>query len=185
MVTRTQYVNYLTSLKGAYGPARGLRNNQNPFNNWFYGRVVPGGDAYAWCVVLECYAENHFDILMLNGGKVSYVPNMAGVGRSVGAKVWDRPSSVPKQGTSWAQPGNKIVFTFSAGSSGSHTGTFIRRLSATTFLSFEGNTESSLGSDVADYKVRSVHNVLHVIELLGVDGVPVPAGKDDTSCWVS
>jgi hypothetical protein len=165
--TRAQYVNYMGTLKGAYGPAKGLRNNDNQFNTWYYGRRV-SGDNYAWCAVTECYVENHFGILMANGGKVAYVPNMVPVAHSVGAQVWHKPSSVPKQGTSWAKPGNKLCYDFNRTGEAEHTGTFIRRLSATTFLAREGNTESGLGSDVIDDKPRSVHDVLDCIELLGV-----------------
>lgn len=165
--TRKQYVDYMGSLKGAYGPGKGLANNDNPFNTWYYGRRVSGNN-YAWCAVTECYVENHFNILAINGGKVAYVPNMVPVARSVGAKVWHKPSSVPKQGTSWAKPGNKLCYDFNRTGEAEHTGTFIRRLSATTFLSRDGNTESGKGSDVLDDKPRSVHDVLDCIELLGV-----------------
>jgi len=165
--TRKQYVDYMGSLKGAYGPGKGLSNNDNPFNTWYYGRRV-SGDRYAWCAVTECYVENHFNILTINGGKVAYVPNMVSVARKAGAQIWHKPGSVPKQGTSWAKPGNKLCFDFNRTGEAEHTGTFIRRLSATTFLSREGNTSSGKGSDVLDDKPRSVHDVLDCIELLGV-----------------
>jgi hypothetical protein len=165
--TRKQYVDYMGLLKGAYGPAKGLRNNDNPFNTWYYGRRVSGDD-YAWCAVTQCYVENHFDILKINGGKVAYVPNMVAVAKKAGAKTWHKPSSVPKQGTSWAKPGNKLCFDFNKTGEAEHTGTFIKRLNETQFVSREGNTSSSKGSDVLDDKVRSVHDVLDAIELLGV-----------------
>lgn len=168
--TRKQYVDYMGSLKGAYGPGKGLRNNDNQFNTWYYGRRVYGNN-YAWCVVTECYVENHFNILAINGGKVAYVPNMVSVAHRVGAQVWHKPGSVPKQGTSWAKPGNKVCFDFNRTGEAEHTGTFIKRLSATTFLCREGNTSSDKGSDVLDDKPRSVHDVLDCIELLGVADV--------------
>lgn len=169
MVTRHEYVAFAVSHRGAYGPGQGLRNNDNKFNTWYYGRRVSGDD-YAWCEVIEKYFDNHFGILAINGGKSAFVPAMVNIAHTVGAKVWHRPTSVPADGTSWAQPGNKIVYAFTSGSSGSHTGIYIKRLSSTTIRAFEGNTESDLGSDVADYKDRSVHNILYVIELLGVSG---------------
>ena len=169
MPTRAEYVKYLRSLEGGYGPARGLRNNDNQFNTWYYGRRV-SGDNYAWCAVTECYVENHFGILAINGGKVAYVPNMVSVARKAGAKVWHRPKSVPAQGTSWAQPGNKLCYDFNRTGEAEHTGTFVRRLSSTTFLASEGNTSTSQHSDALAPKTRNVRDVLDVIELLGVDG---------------
>jgi hypothetical protein len=168
--TRKQYVDYMGTLKGAYGPGRGLSNNDNPFNTWYYGRRVSGNN-YAWCAVTECYVENHFNILTINGGKVAYVPNMVSVAHRAGAKVWHKPGSVPKQGTSWAKPGNKLCYDFNHTGEAEHTGTFIKRLSSTTFLAREGNTASGKGSDVLDDKIRSVHDVLDCIELLGVADV--------------
>ncbi|MGH3381376.1 MAG: hypothetical protein ACRDP6_42255 [Actinoallomurus sp.] len=178
MPTRAEYVKYLRSLEGGYGPARGLRNNDNPYNTWYYGRRV-SGDNYAWCAVTECYVENHFGILEINGGKVSYVPNMVSVARHAGAKVWHRPHSVPAQGTSWAQPGNKLCYDFNRTGEAEHTGTFVKRLSSTRFLASEGNTSTSRYSDALAPKERSVADVLDVIELLGVSDHPTPKPQED------
>jgi hypothetical protein len=182
MPTRTEYVKYLRSLEGGYGPARGLRNNDNQFNTWYYGRRVSGDD-YAWCAVTECYVENHFDILTVNGGKVAYVPNMVAVAKKAGAKVWHKPRMVPEQGTSWAKPGNKITFDFNRTNEAEHTGTFVRRLSATRILTSEGNTSTSRYSDALTPKERDVADVLDVIELLGVDGDSPQ--EDDMPSYVS
>jgi hypothetical protein len=166
--TREEYIAFMKTQLGGYGPAKGLANNDNKFNTWYYGRRVSGNN-YAWCSVAECYCENHFDILKLNGGKIAYVPNMAGLAQNIGAQTWHRPRSVPKQGTSWAKPGNKIVFAFTAGSSGSHTGTFVRRISDTVIETYEANTETSRWSDAFAPKQRSVSSILWVIETLGLD----------------
>lgn len=166
-ITRKQYVDYMHSLLGGYGPAQGLRNNDNKFNTWYYGRRVSGDD-YAWCAATQCYVENHFDILTINGGKVAYVPNMVGVAKRAGAKTWHKPSSVPKQGTSWAKPGNKLCFDFNKTGEAEHTGTFVRRLNSTQFVTYEANTSTSKYSDAFAEKTRSVHDVLDAIELLGV-----------------
>jgi hypothetical protein len=166
-VDRNTYIKYMETLLGGYGPAQGLRNNDNKFNTWYYGRRVSGDD-YAWCAASECYVENHFDILTINGGKVAYVPNMVGVAKRAGAKTWHKPKSVPKQGTSWAKPGNKLCFDFNKTGEAEHTGTFVRRLNSTQFVTYEGNTSTSKYSDAFAEKTRSVHDVLDAIELLGV-----------------
>lgn len=176
---RDEYIAFMKSQLGGYGPAKGLANNDNKFNTWYYGRRVSGNN-YAWCSVAECYCENKFNILKLNGGKIAYVPNMAGLAQSVGAQTWHRPRTVPEQGTSWAKPGNKIVFAFRAGSSGSHTGTFVKRLSATTFETYEANTETDQWSDAFAPKVRSISSVLWVIETLGLeDGGPAGGNEEE------
>lgn len=175
---RDAYVAFMRSQLGGYGPAQGLSNNDNKFNTWYYGRRVRGNN-YAWCAVAECYCENHFNILMLNGGKIAFVPNMAGLAQSIGAKTWHRPRTVPEQGTSWAKPGNKIVYAFTAGSSGSHTGTFIRRLTATTFEAYEANTETDKWSDAFAPKTRSISSVLWAIETLGLDDDEAPSGGNE------
>lgn len=172
MPTRTEYVRYMRSLEGGYGPARGLRNNDNPFNTWYYGRRV-SGNAYAWCSVGECYVENHFGILALNGGKVAYVPNIVAVARKAGARVWHKPSHVPAQGTSWAQPGNKITYDFNRSGEAEHTGTFVARINDREFYASEANTETSQYSDAWALRRRNVADVLDVVELLGVDS-PTP-----------
>lgn len=182
MPTRAEYVKYLRSLEGGYGPAKGLKNNDNPYNTWYYGRRV-SGDNYAWCAVTECYVENHFGILTINGGKVAYVPNMVSVAHRAGAKVWHKPRTVPAQGTSWAQPGNKLCYDFNRTGEAEHTGTFVKRLSATRVLASEGNTETSEHSDALAPKERDVSDILDVIELLGVGSDTTQ--EDDMPDYVS
>jgi hypothetical protein len=162
MPTRAEYVKYLRSLEGGYGPARGLANNDNQFNTWYYGRRVSGNN-YAWCEVTECYVQNHFDILVANGGKSAYVPNMKARAQSVGAKVVVRPKS-----TKDMNPGDPLAYAFGGGSTPTHTGTFVRAISSTRFYASEGNTETSAHSDALALKERSVSDVLWHIELMGV-----------------
>lgn len=164
MPTRSQYVAYLRSLEGGYGPARGLANNDNQFNSWYYGRRV-SGDRYAWCFVTECYVQNHFGILMLNGGKEAYCPNAKARAQRAGAKVVTHPSN-----THGMKPGDPVYYDFNHSGEPEHTGTFVRALSSTTFLASEGNTSTSSHSDALAPKERNVHDVLWHIELLGCDG---------------
>ena len=177
MPTRKQYVEFLKSLEGGYGPARGLANNDNQFNTWYYGRRV-SGDAYAWCLVFECYAQNHFGILAANGGKAAYVPNMKARAQRAGAKVVTRPNS-----TAGMKPGDALAYDFNRSGEPEHTGTFVSAISSTEFYSVEGNTSTSKYSDAVALKRRSVHDVLWHIELLGVDdNTPM---EDDVPEYVS
>jgi hypothetical protein len=163
MPTRAEYVRYLRSLEGGYGPARGLRNNDNQFNTWYYGRRV-SGDAYAWCFVTECYAQNHFGILALNGGKAAYCPNAKSRAERAGARVVTHPTS-----TTGMQPGDTVYYDFNRSGEPEHTGTFVSRISSTEFYATEGNTSTSQYSDALALKRRSVRDVLWHIKLLGVD----------------
>lgn len=173
MPTRAEYVKYLRSLEGGYGPAKGLANNDNPFNTWYYGRRVSGNN-YAWCVVAECYAQNHFGILVANGGKAAYVPNMKSRAAKVGAKVVTHPKS-----TKGMLPGDALAYDFNRSNSPEHTGTFVRAVSSTEFEATEGNTETSKYSDAFALKRRSVSDVLWHIELLGVGAAtPKPPEED-------
>jgi hypothetical protein len=173
MPTRKQYVAYLRSLEGGYGPARGLANNDNPYNTWYYGRRV-AGDNYAWCFVTICYAQNHFGILLENGGKQAYVPNAKERAQKAGAKVVTHPGS-----TSGMKPGDQVCFDFNRSGEPEHTGTFVSKISSTEFYSVEGNTSTSQYSDALALKRRSVHDVLWHIELLGVDDVAGSSEEDD------
>ena len=164
MPTRAEYVRYLRSLEGGYGPARGLRNNDNQFNTWYYGRRV-SGDNYAWCFVTECYAQNHFDILTVNGGKQAYCPNAKSRAQRAGARVVTHPTS-----TSGMLPGDTLFYDFNRSGEPEHTGTFVSRISSTEFYATEGNTSTSQYSDALALKRRSVRDVLWHIKLLGVDG---------------
>lgn len=163
MPTRAEYVRYLRSLEGGYGPARGLANNDNFLNTWYYGRRVSGND-YAWCLVTECYAQNHFDILAANGGKAAGCPSMKARAERVGAKVVIRPKS-----TKDMEPGDPLAYDFNHTDEPEHTGTFVAAISSTEFYATEGNTSTSQYSDAIALKRRSVHDVLWHIELLGVD----------------
>lgn len=169
MPTRAEVVAYARSLKGGYGPARGLRNNDNPFNSKYYGKRV-GGDAYAWCRVFEWYVEDHFGIAAVNGGKTAYVPNGPSVAASCGAKVWRKPRA--RTSAAW-QPGNKVDFDFNHTDEAEHTGFYVRHESDDVIITIEGNTSTSQYSDAVAEKRRNVSDVLYVIELLGVD-LPTP-----------
>lgn len=173
MPTRAEYVRYLKSLEGGYGPARGLSNNNNPYNTWYYGHTV-AGDNYAWCFVTECYVQNHFGILMLNGGKEAYCPSAKARAQRAGAKVVTHPSS-----TSGLKPGDPVYYDFNRSGEPEHTGTFVSRINSTEFYAVEGNTSTSQYSDALALKRRSIHDVLWHIELLGVDGTSSPAEEDD------
>jgi hypothetical protein len=164
MPTRSQYVAYLKSLEGGYGPNRGLANNDNPYNTWYYGHRV-SGDNYAWCFVTECYAQNHFDILTLNGGKEAYCPNAKARAIRAGARVVTHPSS-----TAGLKPGDPVYYDFNKSGEPEHTGTFVKAINSTEFYAVEGNTATSSWSDALALKRRSIHDVLWHIELLGVDG---------------
>lgn len=172
MPTRAEYVRYLRSLEGGYGPARGLRNNDNQFNTWYYGRRVSGDD-YAWCLVTECYGQNHLGILVANGGKAAGCPSMKARAQKVGAKVVTHPRS-----TKDMEPGDPLAYDFNHSGSPEHTGTFVSRISATEFYAVEGNTSTSQYSDAIALKRRSVHDVLWHIELLGVDNSDTPQEDD-------
>lgn len=178
MPTRAEYVRYLRSLEGGYGPARGLRNNDNQFNTWYYGRRVSGDD-YAWCLVTECYGQNHFGILTANGGKAAGCPSMKARAQKVGAKVVTHPKS-----TKDMEPGDPLAYDFNHTNSPEHTGTFVEAISSTEFYAVEGNTSTSQYSDAIALKRRSVHDVLWHIELLGVDGSDTTQ-EDDMPDYVS
>lgn len=180
MPTRTEYVAFLKSLEGGYGPAKGLKNNDNKFNTWYYGHRV-SGDAYAWCFVTECYVQNHFGILLLNGGKEAYCPNAKRRAQKVGAKVVTKPKS-----TSGMKPGDPVYYDFNKSGEPEHTGTFVSKINSTEFYAIEGNTSTSTHSDALALKRRSVHDVLWHIELLGVDSPSTPAKSSvpgGDSCW--
>jgi hypothetical protein len=164
MPTRAEYVKFMKSLQGGYGPARGLQNNDNAFNTWYYGRRVAGNN-YAWCFVGECYVQNHFGILLLNGGKEGYCPNAKTRAQRVGAKVVTHPGS-----TRGMKPGDPVYFDFNRSGEPEHTGTFIEAIDSTRFKCFEFNTSTGQYSDAAWLKERSIHDVLWHVELLGADG---------------
>jgi hypothetical protein len=164
MPTRSQYIAYWKSLVGGYGPARGLTNNDNPYNTWYYGHRV-SGDNYAWCFATKCYVQNHFGILMLNGGKEAYCPNAKSRAIRAGARVVTHPSSTHNM-----KPGDDLYYDFNHSGEPEHTGTFVKAIDATTFWAVEANTSTSQWSDALALKVRSIHDVLWHIELLGVDG---------------
>jgi hypothetical protein len=173
MTTRAEYVRYLRSLEGGYGPARGRSNNGNQFNDWYYGRRV-SGDNYAWCFVTICYVQNHFGTLTENGGKAAYVPNAKARAQKAGAKVATHPGS-----TRAMKPGDQLCFDFNRSGEPEHTGTFVKAISSTEFYSTEGNTSTSTYSDALALKRRSVRDVLWHIELLGVDGAATSTSTED------
>jgi hypothetical protein len=164
MPTRTEYINYVHS---TCGPKRRRgRENDVHDNEWYYGHVV-WGENYSWCLVKECHDMNHFGILALNGGKAAYVPNMPGIARRVGAKVWIKP----KRGSEAYQPGNRIGFDFNhsdrgSGTDAEHTGTYWKPRDASTFYSIDGNT----GVDEVAVRIRYYRDVLFVVETLGLTG---------------
>jgi hypothetical protein len=159
MPTREQYITYVHGTIG-HKRRRG-RENDVADNEWFYGHVVYGQD-YSWCLVKECRDMDHFGILTLNGGKAAYVPNMPGIARRVGAKVWTRP----KRGSAAYRPGNRIGFDFNKTNEAEHTGTFWKTRDSTSFWSIDGNT----GTDEVAARIRYYSDVLFVIETLGLDG---------------
>jgi hypothetical protein len=182
-VTRTDYVNWLKSKQGGYGPARGKRNNDNEFNTEFYGHEV-GGDNYAWCVVLQWAAMHHFGIDEINGGRNASVPKMPEVAKKCGAKVWNRPKRTAKG--PW-EPGNRVGFDLNGNGSGDHTGTYIAPRDESSFWSFDGNTSTARWSDAAVLKIRYYKDVLFVVELLGVGTKTSTStkGTDDVPGYVS
>src|ERR1700742_1372043 len=159
MPTRQQYINYVLSTRGPKGVGRA--ENDVPDNEWYYGHRV-SGSKYAWCLVKECHDMDHFNILALNGGKAAYVPNMPGIAKRVGAKVWVRP----KRGSAAYKPGNRIGFDFNKSGEAEHTGTFWKERDSSTFYSVDGNT----GDDDVDDRIRYYSDVLFVVETLGLDG---------------
>lgn len=175
MPTRSEYIDYVLSRRGF--KRRHGRENDVDCNEWFYDHEVWGLN-YAWCLVEECYCMNHFDILALNGGKASYVPNMPAIAKRVGAKVWNRP----KRGSDAYKPGNRIGFDFNDSGEAEHTGTFWKGRDTQSFWSVDGNT----GTDQVLAKVRYYSDVLFVVETLGLDGdTPEKKGNDDVPDYVS
>lgn len=175
MVTRAQYVAYMLSQRGHYGPPA-HRENDNKFNTWYYGRRV-SGDAFAWCVVFACYAQDHFGILKANGGKFAYVPNFKAHYSAVGS-YRGKPKSV-----SAMKPGDPVAYDFNKTGEPEHFGTFYRKLSATTFEAIEGNT----GNDEVKVRRRSIRDVQWYAELQGVDGTAATTSgaHDDMPTYVS
>lgn len=182
-VTRPEYVDWLKSKQGGYGPAKGKKNNDNEFNLEFWGREVSGDD-YAWCVVIQWAAMRHFGIDELNGGRNASVPNMPAVAEKCGAKVWH----LPKRGAKgpW-QPGNRVGYDLNGNGGGDHTGTYVGPRDETSFWSFDGNTSTARWSDAAALKIRYYKDVLFVVELLGVDSKTSTStkGMDDVPGYVS
>lgn len=170
MTTRTEYVNYMHSFVGYYGAGAGHAENDTPFNRWFYGHTV-SGENWAWCEVFECYVENHFDILKLNGGKSAYVPNMPDIAKKCGAKVWKKP----RHGSAAFKPGNKVGYDFNRSGEAEHTGTFWKGIDSTKFYSIDANT----GNDQVAVRTRYYSDVLFVVETLGLDGSTTPTPKPE------
>lgn len=172
LVTRAEYLAYWKSLEGGYGPTKGLANNDNPFNTWYYGRRV-SGNAYAWCFAAKCYVQNHFGILTANGGKEAYCPNAKSRAAKVGAKVITHPSTTH----GWL-PGDDVYFDFNRSDEPEHTGTFVAAVDDHTFLSVEGNTETTQWPDALALRERHVADVEWYIEVKGFATAPAPSASD-------
>lgn len=171
MPTRTEYINYVHSTIGPKGVGRA--ENDVPDNEWYYRRRV-SGSKYSWCLVKECHDMDHFGILTLNGGKAAYCPNMPGIARRVGAKVWVRP----KRGSKAYEPGNRIGFDFNKSGEAEHTGTYWKPRDNSTYWSIDANT----GDDEVAPRIRFYSDTLFVVETLGLDG---NAKDDDVPDYVS
>lgn len=162
MPTREQYIDYALSLVGYYGAGAGGRENDVPFNTWYYGKHV-SGENWSWCRVFECFVDNHFDMLAENGGKSSYVPANVHTG-----KIWHKP----KYGSDAYQPCNKVNFDFNRTGEAEHTGYYWKARDTKSFWTIEGNT----GNDQVAKRIRYFADVLDVMETVGFNG---ESSKDD------